>query len=67
MCSLQTVVVYAATKGYLDKVPVNKITGTEEVILKHVDPKIFKILKAQGKISPAINAHLAQQMSNLPL
>ncbi|GIL48654.1 hypothetical protein Vafri_5125 [Volvox africanus] len=63
----QTVVVYAATKGYLDKVPVNKITATEDVILKHVDPKIFKVLKAKGKITPEINAHLAQQMTTLPL
>ncbi|KAG2422090.1 hypothetical protein HXX76_013569 [Chlamydomonas incerta] len=63
----QTVVVYAATKGYLDKVPVNKITECEEVILKHIDPRVFKILKAKGKITPELNAHLAQQMSNLPL
>ncbi|KAG2452931.1 hypothetical protein HYH02_002270 [Chlamydomonas schloesseri] len=63
----QTVVVYAATKGYLDKVPVNKITACEDVILKHVDPRLFKILKAKGKITPEINAHLAQQMSSLPI
>ncbi|GFR46733.1 hypothetical protein Agub_g8356 [Astrephomene gubernaculifera] len=63
----QTVVVYAATKGYLDRVPVNKITGSEDVILKHVDPKVFKILKGNGKITPELNAHLAQQMSTLPL
>mgnify|MGYP001807211567 CR=1 FL=1 len=59
--------VYAATKGYLDKVPVNQITACEDVILKHVDPRLFKILKAKGKITPEINAHLAQQMSNLPV
>ncbi|PNW87289.1 hypothetical protein CHLRE_02g116750v5 [Chlamydomonas reinhardtii] len=63
----QTIVVYAATKGYLDKVPVNQITACEDVILKHVDPRLFKILKAKGKITPEINAHLAQQMSNLPV
>ncbi len=60
-------VVYAATKGYLDKVPVNKITASEDVILKHVDPKIFKVLKAKGKITPDLNAHLASTMSSLPL
>ncbi len=40
---LQTVVVYAATKGYLDKVAPNKITEAEEAILKHVDPNIYKV------------------------
>jgi hypothetical protein len=43
----QTVVVYAATKGYLDKVPVNKITGTEDIILKHIDPKVFKVRQSR--------------------
>ncbi|KAG2496881.1 hypothetical protein HYH03_005280 [Edaphochlamys debaryana] len=63
----QTIVVYAATKGYLDKVPVNQITATEDVILKHVDERLFKLLKFKGKITPEINAHLAQQCSALPL
>lgn len=63
----QTVVIYAATKGYLDKVPMSEITGAEDIILKHIDPRLLKVLKAQGKISPAVNAHLQAQMNTLPL
>ena len=63
----QTVVVYAATKGYLDKVPVNEISGCEDIILKHIDPRLLKLLKFKGKITPEVNAHLAAQMSTLPV
>lgn len=39
----QVVVVYAATKGYLDKIATSDITKAEEAILKHVDPNIYKV------------------------
>ncbi|WIA29192.1 hypothetical protein OEZ86_011703 [Tetradesmus obliquus] len=63
----QTVVVYAATKGYLDKVSPANITAAETAILKHIDPNIYKVLRAKGKITPELNAHLHAQMTTLPL
>lgn len=63
--SLQTVVVYAATKGYMDKVPVNKIVAAEEAVLASVDPRVFKVLKAKGKITPEVDAHIKQQLQNV--
>ncbi len=39
----QVVVIYAATTGYMDKVPVAAITAAETAVLKHVDPKIYKV------------------------
>ena len=36
---------YAATKGYLDKVNTADITAAEAAILKHVDPNIYKVLR----------------------
>jgi hypothetical protein len=54
----QVVVVYAATKGYLDKVATSDITAAEAAILQHVDPAIYKVLRAKQKIDPALNAHL---------
>ena len=63
----QVVVVYAATKGYLDKVATPDITKAEEAILKHVDPAIYKVLKAQSKISPHLAAHINAQLSKVPL
>jgi F-type H+-transporting ATPase subunit alpha len=56
------VVVYAATKGYLDKVSPANITAAEAAILKHVDPNVYKVLRAKGKITPELNAHLHAQV-----
>lgn len=63
----QVVVVYAATKGYLDKVSTSDITAAEAAILKHVDPAIYKVLRAKGKITPELNAHLHAQITAVPL
>ena len=63
----QVVVVYAATKGYLDKVSTSDITKAEAAILKHVDPAIYKVLRAKGKITPELNAHLHAQITAVPL
>lgn len=49
--SPQVVVVYAATKGYLDKVPVSETVNAEAAILKHVNPAIYKVLKAKVRTS----------------
>jgi F-type H+-transporting ATPase subunit alpha len=50
----------------MDNVPVKDIVAAELLVLKHVDPKVMKVLKAQGKISPALNSHLQQQMGRVP-
>lgn len=61
------VVLYAATKGYLDKVPTNKMTAAEAAILAGVDKNVFKVLKGKGKITPELDAHLKQQISKVQL
>eukprot|EP00195_Chlamydomonas_chlamydogama_P015240 CAMPEP_0202891444 /NCGR_PEP_ID=MMETSP1392-20130828/1487_1 /ASSEMBLY_ACC=CAM_ASM_000868 /TAXON_ID=225041 /ORGANISM="Chlamydomonas chlamydogama, Strain SAG 11-48b" /LENGTH=576 /DNA_ID=CAMNT_0049575191 /DNA_START=182 /DNA_END=1912 /DNA_ORIENTATION=- len=63
----QVVVVYAATKGFLDKVSTSDITAAETAILKHVNPAVYKVLKAKGKITPELNAHLQEQIRKVPL
>ena len=63
----QTVVVYAATKGFLDKVHTSEITNAETAILKHVNPLVYKVLKAKGKITPELDAHIKQQLRAVPL
>ncbi|GBF89173.1 ATP synthase F1 subunit alpha, mitochondrial [Raphidocelis subcapitata] len=63
----QVVVVYAATKGYLDKVSTSDITAAEASILKHVDPNIYKVLRAKSKITPELAAHLHAQLTKVPL
>ena len=62
----QVLVVYAATKGYMDKVHVRDITTAEALVLKHVSPNITKLIKARGKIDAALQAHLHQALIAVP-
>ena len=47
----QVVVVYAATKGYLDKLNVSDILSFEQAILKEIDAEIFVAIREQQMIS----------------
>ncbi len=54
----QVVVVYAATKGYLDKLNVSDILSFEQAILKEVDPEILTTIREQRMISDELNEKL---------
>jgi proton translocating ATP synthase F1 alpha subunit len=47
----QVVIVYSATKGYLDKLNVSDILSFEQAILKEIDPEIFAAIREQQMIS----------------
>ena len=51
----QVVVVYAATKGYLDKMNVSDIESFEQKLLKEIDPEILKTISEQRTISDSLN------------
>ena len=55
----QVVVIYAGTKGYLDKVDVSKIAEFEEGILKEVDSSILDAIRTEGTISDALDKKIA--------
>ena len=55
----QVVVVYAGTKGYLDKIGVDKIGAYEAGILKEIDPKLLKTIASEGSISDSLDKELA--------
>lgn len=61
----QVVVVYAATKGFLDKVPASEMGKAEQLVLKNVDPKLLRILRVKQKIDPILDQHLRQQLSRI--
>ncbi len=61
----QTVVVYAATKGFMDKVPTSKILEAESAVLKAVPPALLKIIKSHGKITAAVEVRSACQQGRL--
>ena len=54
----QVVVVYAATKGYLDKLNVSEIGKFEERLLKEIDPQILNDIKEKKAISEELNQKL---------
>ena len=55
----QVVVIYAGTKGYLDKVDVSKIAEFEEGVLKEVDSSILDAIRTEGTISDALDKKIA--------
>ncbi|KAG1674934.1 hypothetical protein FOA52_014727 [Chlamydomonas sp. UWO 241] len=63
----QTVVVYAATKGFLDKVHPADIVKAEAAVLAHVNPLVYKVLGAKGKITPELDAHIQDQLRGVQL
>jgi len=62
----QVVVVYAATKGFLDKVATSDIVKAEEMILSSVDDDIFKVLRSKQKIDAALTYYIDNALSKIP-
>jgi F0F1-type ATP synthase alpha subunit len=54
----QVVVVYAATKGYLDKLNVSDISSFEQTLLKQIDPEILSSIAKEKTISESLNKRL---------
>ncbi len=55
----QVVVIYAGTKGYLDKIDVSRIGDYEEGLLKEVDSSILDAIRTEGSISDALDKKIA--------
>jgi proton translocating ATP synthase F1 alpha subunit len=56
----QVVIVYAATKGYLDKLNVSDIQQFEEQILKEIDSEILNEIREKRSISDQLNTQMKQ-------
>lgn len=54
----QVVVVYAATKGYLDKIKVADILSFEKQLFKEIDPSLLQRIADQRKLSDELNNQL---------
>jgi proton translocating ATP synthase F1 alpha subunit len=54
----QVVVIYAATKGYLDKIAMNQIAAFEIGLLKTVDAKLLQIIRDEKAISDSTEGQL---------
>ena len=58
----QVVVVFAATKGYLEKIQIADILSFEAQLLREIDPSIFTTIRDEKVISPATQTKLVQFM-----
>jgi proton translocating ATP synthase F1 alpha subunit len=59
----QVVLLYAATKGYLDKLEIKDIASFQENLIKNVDPSILEVIKNEKVISEATDKKLAEFLS----
>jgi proton translocating ATP synthase F1 alpha subunit len=60
----QVVIIYDATKGYLDKMNVSDILPFQEAILKEISPEILKTLKQQQVINEELDKKLKNFFDN---
>ena len=60
----QVVIVYAATKGYLDKMNVSDISKFEQSLLKQVDSEILKTIREEKSISDELDKKLKNFFDN---
>ena len=60
---VQVVVIYAATKGYLDKVDIKNIGAFEEGLLKEVPTSLLDTIRNEKVISDATDAKLKELCS----
>ena len=56
----QVVFIYAATKGFLDKVPVKDIGAFEAGLMKQVDSSLLETIRSEGVISESTDAKLKE-------
>ena len=56
----QVVVIYAATKGYLDKLSVSDINAFEQAVLKEIDDQILNQIREKKQISSELNTQIKQ-------
>ena len=61
----QVVVIFAATKGYLDKIALQDILSFEAALLKEIDPTLLNTIRDEKVISPATQGKLVQFMDKL--
>ena len=57
---VQVMVLYAATKGFLDRVPVSSIPAFEQILLREMDTTLLTAIREQQSISPEVDSRLQQ-------
>jgi F-type H+-transporting ATPase subunit alpha len=55
----QVVVIYAAVKGFLDKIQISEIRAYEQLVLKTIDQEILAKIQKEKTLSPQLDEQLA--------
>ena len=62
----QVTIIFAGTKGFLDKLPINTLRDYEQDLYNYVEsnaPFIFEELREQQKISPELEEKMKQVLA----
>jgi len=57
----QVISLYAASHGFMDEVPVNRVAAFETAMLKHFRdeyPEVVKVLRDSGNLTDEVSARL---------
>ena len=63
----QIIIIFAGTKGYLDKVPVNRVTDFESELYPFIEakyPKIFEILSVKKSVDSELEVLLKKALED---
>ncbi|TPX64451.1 H+-transporting two-sector ATPase [Spizellomyces sp. 'palustris'] len=61
------VIIYAGVNGFLDKIPVNKVTQFEAAVIPYVQanaPEIFEAIKKENAISPETDKKIKEMLGS---
>jgi proton translocating ATP synthase F1 alpha subunit len=61
----QVVVIYAAVKGFLDKIQISEISAYEQLVLKTIDQEILAKIQKEKTLSPQLDEQLAAFLKQL--
>jgi proton translocating ATP synthase F1 alpha subunit len=60
----QIVILYAATRGYLDKMVISEITRFQEAVLREISPDVLAVIREKRVISDELNTQMKKFFDN---
>nr|YP_009504795.1 ATP subunit 1 [Caulerpa lentillifera]AST24270.1 ATP subunit 1 [Caulerpa lentillifera]QKS32220.1 ATP subunit 1 [Caulerpa lentillifera] len=56
---VQVVLLYSATRGYIDNMPVEKIAQYEKAVIQQVAPELLQEIRQKGQITPELDKQMS--------
>lgn len=64
---LQVIILFGATRGHLDGMPVDKIAKFEASLISSVEPQLLEEIRKEGQITPDLENKLTKFLALLLL